>query len=48
MSHFSSICYYSPLNPQVMFYDGHDIRFDDGALKIVWSHHIQALAYEDL
>ena len=31
-----------------LFYDGHDIHFGYRSLKILWSHHIQALASEYL
>ena len=41
MAHFASMCWSSPLNPQVLFYDDHDIKFDVGALNILWSRHIQ-------
>ena len=42
MDLFVSICCYSPLNSQVIFYDGHDIYFDDRELNIHWRHHIQS------
>ena len=41
MSHFASNCCYSPINPQVLFYDGHDRHFDDRALDILFKHNIQ-------
>ena len=37
---FASMYCSSPLNTQVIFYDGHDINFDGSSLKILWSHHI--------
>ena len=43
MAHFPSICYTSPLNPRVLFYDGHDSHSGDRVLRILWSHHIQPL-----
>ena len=42
MSHFASMCCSSPLNPQVLFYDGHYINFGDSSSNILWSHHIQS------
>ena len=41
MVHFSSVCFSSTLNPQVLLYDGHGIHFDYRVLKILQSHHIQ-------
>ena len=41
MSHFPFMCYYSPLNTQVLFYGGHDIHFDDRVLSIFCRHNIQ-------
>ena len=41
MSHFASMCFSSPLNTQVLFYDGYDSRFDDRALNILHKHNIQ-------
>ena len=43
MSHLSSMCFSSPLNPQVPLYDGRDIHFDENSLNIICSHHIQSL-----
>ena len=43
MDHFTSMCCSSTLNTQVLFYDGHDIHFDDRSLNILWSHYIQSL-----
>ena len=42
MSHFASMCCSSPLNPQVLLYDGHDIYFDDRALDILFKHNLQS------
>ena len=42
MSHFPSMCCSSLLNPQVLFYDGHDSHFDDRALYIILKHNIQS------
>ena len=42
MSHFSSMCLSSPLNPQVVFYNGHDSHFDDRLLDILCRHNIQS------
>ena len=41
MVHFSSMCFSSTLNPQVLLYDGHGIHFDYRVLNILQSHHIQ-------
>ena len=41
MSHFASMCCSSPLNPQVLFYDGHDSHFGDRALDIFRKQNIQ-------
>ena len=40
MSHFPSMCCYSPLNPQVLLYYGRDSHFDDRALNVIYKHHI--------
>ena len=40
MSLFSRTYGASKLNPQVLFFDGHDIHFEDRATHIIWSHHI--------
>ena len=37
------MCCSSPLNPQALFYDGYGRNFDDRALNILWSYHIQYL-----
>ena len=41
MAHFASMCCSSPLNLQVLFYDGHDNHFDDRSLNILRRHNIQ-------
>ena len=41
MSHFTPMCCSSPLNPQVLFYDGHASNFDDRALDILHIHNMQ-------
>ena len=41
MAHFASMCCSSPLNIQVLFYNGHDNNFDDRALDIPLRHNIQ-------
>ena len=33
MSHFASMCYSSPINTQVLFFDVHDRNFDDRSLN---------------
>ena len=40
-SHLFSMCCSSPLNLQLLLYDGYDIHFDDRSLNILWSQHIQ-------
>ena len=42
MSHLSYMYFSSPLNPQLLFYDGHRRYFNDRALDILQNHHIQA------
>ena len=41
MARFPSMCLYSPLNPQVLFYDGQDRNFDDRDCNILQIHLIQ-------
>ena len=36
------MCCYYPLNPQVLFYDGHGSHFDDRALDILRRNNIQS------
>ena len=38
----SSMYYSSPLNTQVLFYDGHVCHYDDRELTILQSHHIKS------
>ena len=40
ISLFSSTCGSSKMNPQVLFFDGHDSHFGDRATHILCSHHI--------
>ena len=40
MSLFIRTCGSSKMNPQVLFFDGHDSHFDDRATHILRSHHI--------
>ena len=42
MSHFASVCLSSPINPQFILYDVHDIYFDVRALDILRRHNIQS------
>ena len=39
---FSSTCGSVKINPQVLFFDGHYIRFDYRATHILRSHHISS------
>ena len=41
MSHLSSTCFYSTLNPQVILCDGPKRHFYDRSLNILWIHHMQ-------
>ena len=41
MAHFSSMCFSSHLNSQVLFYDGHGIHFDNRSLNMICRHNIQ-------
>ena len=41
--HFSSMCGSSPLNPKVIFYDVHEIYFDDRKINVFWGHQVQYL-----
>ena len=41
MAYLPFICCSSPLNPQVLLYDGHASHFCYRELNIFWSHHIQ-------
>ena len=40
MTQFSNICGAYPVNNQILFYDGHDSRFDDRALTQMQSKNI--------
>ena len=40
MSLFSRTCGASKINPQFLFFDGHDSHFDDRATHLLRSHHI--------
>ena len=40
ISLFSRTCGAININPQVLFFDGHDIHFDDRATHLLRSHHI--------
>ena len=42
ITHFSSMCCSSPLNPRAIFYDGHSRHYDYRVLNILHSHHIQS------
>ena len=42
MYHFPSMCFSSPLNTQVLFYDGHASHFDDKEFNIIHRHNIQS------
>ena len=46
MSHFPSICCSSPLNLQVLFYDGHDNHFNDRALDIICIQNIESFIFK--
>ena len=41
ISHFTSMCFYSPLNNQVIFYDVHESHFYYREFNILQSHHFQ-------
>ena len=43
MSHFSSMCCYSPINHQLIYCDGHDRHFDSREVDILCRHNIQYL-----
>ena len=40
------MCCSSPLNPQLLFYDGHDIHFNDRALYILRRHKTQSFIFK--
>ena len=35
MTQFSNICGTSPINNQILFFDGYDSNFDNGALRLI-------------
>ena len=41
MTQFSNICGASPVNNQILFFDGHDSHFNDRALKHMQNKNIQ-------
>ena len=41
MTQFSNICGASPVNNQILFFDGHDSHFDDRALTHMQNKNIQ-------
>ena len=41
MTQFSNICGNSPVNNQILFFDGNDSHFDDGALRKTMCKNIQ-------
>ena len=41
-SYFFSMCFSYPLNPQILFYDDRDRKFDDRSLSIFRRHHIHS------
>ena len=42
MAHCPSMCFSSPFNHQMIFYDGHDSHFYDSVLNILRSHNNQS------
>ena len=46
VSNFASVCCSSPLNTQVLFYDGHGRHFYDNSLNILLQRHIQYFIQE--
>ena len=46
---FSNVCSTSPVNNQILFFDGNDSHFDDGALRQMTCKNIQpfVLKYDD-
>ena len=43
ISHLFSVCWCSPIKPQVLFCGVHNIHFDDRKLNILCFYHIQSL-----
>ena len=41
MTQFSNVCGASPVNNQILFFDGHDNHFGDGALRQMMCKNIQ-------
>ena len=41
MMNFKTVCVANKLNQQVLFYDVHEIHFDNRAINILCSHHIK-------
>ena len=41
MMNFKNVCVANNINPQVLFYDGHDIHFDYRVVHILLYHHIK-------
>ena len=41
MTQFYNLCGASPVNNQILFFDGHDSHFDDGALSKMMCKNIQ-------
>ena len=39
MMHCMNACWVNKLNPQVLFYDGHEIHFESRDINIIRSHH---------
>ena len=47
MIHFSRTCGDSKINPLVLFFDGHNIHFDDRTTHILQSHHISSFILKE-
>ena len=41
MTQFSNVCGASPVNNQILFFDGHESHFDDDALRQMMEKNIQ-------
>ena len=41
MTQLSNVCGASPVNNQILFFDGHDSHFEDGALRKLMCKNIQ-------
>ena len=46
MSLFSRTCGATKINPQVLFFDGHDSHLDDRAIHLLQSHHIYPFIFK--